>query len=104
MNNIPDSDFDHLAKDIEKHAKEPMGMVSFNDLFTPSFMTSFTKFSNFNELLEAGKFNVKSLEDFMAIQDAKFDVFINKTTKFKTWEKMQTAAVNEYLKKGSKSL
>ena len=102
MNNIPDSDLDNLAKDIEKNAKKSsMGMVSFNDLFTPSFMTSFTKFSNFNELLETGKFNVKSLEDFMAILDAKFDVFINKTTKFQTWEKMQSAAVDEYLKKGS---
>jgi len=99
MNNIPDSDFDKLAEDIEKNAKKPMGMVSFNDLFTPSFMTSYTKFSNFNDLLAAGKYNVKSLEDFMAIQDAKFDTFINKISKFKTWEKMQSAAVAEYLKK-----
>ena len=99
MNNIPDSDFDKLAEDMEKNAKQSMGMVSFNDLFTPSFMTSYTKFSNFKDLLEAGKYNVNSLEDFMAIQDAKFDAFINKTCKFKTWEKMQSAAVAEYLKK-----
>ncbi len=99
MNNIPDSDFDKLAEDIEKNSKKSMGMVSFNDLFTPSFMTSYTKFPTFNGLLEAGKFDVKSLEDFMAILDAKFDVFINKTTKFKTWEKMQSAAVAEYLKR-----
>jgi len=104
MNNIPDSDsdIDKLAEDIEKNAKQSMGMVSFNDLFTPSFLTSYTQFSNFNDLLEAGKYNVKSIEDFMAIQDAKFDVFINKTTKFKTWEKMQAAAVTEYLKKAPK--
>ncbi|MDR3543641.1 MAG: hypothetical protein P4L69_22195 [Desulfosporosinus sp.] len=101
MNNIPDSDIDKLAEDIEKNAKKSMGMVSFNDLFTPSFLTSYTKFSSFNDLLEAGKYNVKSLEDFMAIQDDKFDVFINKTTKFKTWEKMQSAAVSEYLKKAN---
>lgn len=101
MNNIPDSDLDNLAKNVEKNAKQSMGMVSFNDLFTPSFMTSYTKFPSFKELLDAGKFNVKSLQDFTAILDAKFDVFINKTTKFKTWEKMQSAAVDEYLKKGS---
>jgi len=99
MNNIPDSDFDNLAKNLDKNAKKSMGMVSFNDLFTPSFMTSYTNFSTFNGLLEAGKFDVKSLEDFMAILDAKFDVFIKKTTKFKTWEKMQSAAVAEYLKR-----
>ncbi|SPF46930.1 conserved hypothetical protein [Candidatus Desulfosporosinus infrequens] len=99
MHDIPDSDFDSIAKDIEEKAKQPMGMVSFNDLFTPSFMTSYTKFSNFNDLLEAGKYKVKSIEDFMAIQDAKFDKFINTISKFKTWEKMQSAAVAEYLKK-----
>jgi hypothetical protein len=101
-NSIPDSDFDRLAEDIEKNAKnKSMSMVSFNDLFTPSFMAGHTQFSNFGELLETGKYDVKSLEDFMAILDAKFDVFINKTTKFPTWEKMQSAAVAEYLKKES---
>ncbi|EGW38253.1 MULTISPECIES: hypothetical protein [unclassified Desulfosporosinus] len=100
MSDIPDSDLDVLAKDMEKKAAEKsMSMVSFNDLFTSSFMTTHTKFSNFKELLDAGKYNVNSLADFMAILDAKFDVFINKTTKFQTWEKMQSAAVDEYLKK-----
>lgn len=102
MSDIPDSDLDVLAKDMEKKASEqPMSMVSFNDLFTSSFMTTYTQFSNFKELLDAGKFKVNSLADFMAILDAKFDVFINKTTKFQTWEKMQSAAVAEYLKKQS---
>ncbi|MDR3599714.1 MAG: hypothetical protein P4L49_04420 [Desulfosporosinus sp.] len=102
INNIPDSDLDNFAKDLEKNAKQQsMNMVSFNDLFTPSFMTSHTQFSNFKELLDTGKFNVKTLDDFMAILDAKFDAFINKTTKFKTWEKMQSTAVAEFIKKDS---
>lgn len=97
--NIPDSDLDNFTKDMEKNAKKPMSMVRFTDLFTTSFMKTHTQFSNFNDLLAAGKYDVKSLEDFLAIQDAKFDAFINKTTKFKSWEKMQSTALAEFLKK-----
>jgi len=99
MSEIPDSDIDAIARDLEKKADRSMSMVSFNDLFTTSFMTTYTQFSDFKELLNTGKFNVNSLQDFMAILDDKFDVFINKTTKFPTWEKMQSTAVAEYLKK-----
>lgn len=99
MSDIPDSDLEILARDLEKKADRSMSMVSFNDLFTTSFMTTYTQFSNFKDLLDAGKFNVNSLQDFTAILDDKFDVFLNKTTKFPTWEKMQSTAIAEYLKR-----
>lgn len=111
MNDIPDSDLEKLAKDLDKKAKEveraakadnAMKMVSFNDLFTTSFLTANTQFSNFQDLLAKGKFEVNSLQDFMAIQGPKFDAFINKTTKFPTWEKMQSAAVAEYMERQNK--
>jgi len=76
-----------------------MSMVSFKDLFTPTFMTSYTDFANFSELLVVGKFNVNSLEDFMALLDENFDKFINKTTKFQNWEEMQSTAVADYMKR-----
>ncbi|HZK53101.1 MAG TPA: hypothetical protein VFC84_02710 [Desulfosporosinus sp.] len=103
MSDINASDMDELAKKLEKSSAEQpdksMNMVSFKDLFTPTFMTTYTDFADFNELLTVGKFNVTSLEEFMALLDKEFDVFINKTTKFKTWEEMQSTAVADYLKK-----
>lgn len=102
MSDINTSDLEHLAENLEKSAEKSeksMSMVSFKDLFTPSFMTTYTDFANFSELLIVGKFNVNSLEDFMAILDEEFDEFIKKTTKFQNWEEMQSTAVADYLKK-----
>lgn len=101
MSDINTSDLDKLAENLEKTDKseKSMSMVSFKDLFTPDFMTTYTDFANFSELLIIGKFNVNSLEDFMAILDNKFDKFIKKTTKFQNWEEMQATAVADFLKK-----
>lgn len=101
MSDINESDLKKLAENLEKADKEEksMSMVSFKDLFTPAFMATYTDFANFSELLVVGKFNVNSLEEFMALLDAKFDQFIKKTTKFQNWEEMQSTAVADYLKK-----
>ena len=93
------TDLDKVTEAIEQSDRQFSGMVSFNDLFTASFMTLHTQFSGFKELLDAGKYNVNSLADFNAIISPEFDEFINKTTKFKSWEEMQSTAVAEYFKK-----
>jgi len=100
MSDINESDLKKLAENLEKADKEEkaMSMVSFKDLFTPAFMSSYTDFANFSELLVVGKFNVNSLDEFMALLDAKFDKFIKKTTKFQSWEEMQSTAVADYFK------
>lgn len=100
MSDINTSDMDKLTENLEKSAEQPdksMSMVSFKDLFTPAFMTTYTDFADFNELLKVGKFNVNSLEEFMALLDKEFDVFINEKTKFQNWEEMQSTAVADYL-------
>ncbi|MCB8818725.1 hypothetical protein [Desulfosporosinus shakirovi] len=102
MNDNNKSDLDRLTESLEKHAEkseQKLGMVSFTDLFTPSFMSTYTQFANFGELLTVGKFNVNSLEDFMALLNDEFDVFIKKKTKFKNWDEMQSTAVSDYFKK-----
>lgn len=101
MSDLKKSDLEKLAEDIEKRANEkekPVTMVSFKDLFTPTFMSKYTQFANFSELLVFGEFNVNSLGDFMALLDDKFDAFIKKTTQFETWEEMQSTAVADYSK------
>jgi hypothetical protein len=61
-------------------------------------MAKYTQFANFGELLIFGKFNVNSLEDFMALLDEKFDEFIKQTSQFQNWEEMQATAVADYAK------
>ncbi|KUO69829.1 MAG: hypothetical protein APF81_06215 [Desulfosporosinus sp. BRH_c37] len=101
MSDINTSDLANLAENLENAEKseKSMSMVSFKDLFTPDFMTTYTDFANFSELLINGKFNVNSLEEFLTILDKKFDKFIKKRTKFQSWEEMQSTAVADYLKK-----
>ncbi len=101
MSDLKKTDLEDLAESLEKHANEnerPVSMVSFKDLFTPSFMAKHTQFANFSELLIFGKFNVNSLEEFMALLDDKFDEFVKQTTQFQSWEEMQSTAVAEYVK------
>ena len=101
MSDLKKSDLENLAESLEKRANDnekSLNMVSFKDLFTPSFMAEHTQFSNFSELLIVGKFTVNSLEEFMSLLDDKFDAFIKKTTQFQTWEEMQSTAVAEYTK------
>jgi len=102
MSDLKKSDLENLAENLGKHANEnenPVTMVSFKDLFTPSFMAKYTQFANFSELLIFGEFNVNSLEDFMALLDDKFDAFVKQTTQFENWEEMQKTAVADYVKK-----
>ncbi len=93
------TDIDKVAEVIEQSDRKFGGMVSFNDLFTSSFMTLHTQFSGFKELLDAGSYNVNSLADFNAILNSEFDEFINSKTNFKSWEEMQSTAVAEYFEK-----
>lgn len=102
MSDIKESDLEiltkSLEKSLEKNAENPPLKVSINDLFTPAFMIRYTQFATFKELLEAGKYNLKSLEDFNAILNKEFDELICETTQFRNWEGMQTSAVAEYTK------
>jgi len=106
MNDKKKSDLDNLTESLEKNAeesKQTLSMVSFTDLFTPSFMAAYTQFANFGELLVVGKYEVNSFQEFMALLGKKFDKFIAKTTNFKSWEEMQSTAVADYIKKKESS-
>lgn len=70
--------------------------VSFDELFTKSFMRKYTKFSTFDELLQAGNFTVNSQKDFEDISDDDLDDHVAKTTKFSSWEDMLGKASEIY--------
>lgn len=98
------SGFDELEKKLkkmEKAAKELDGehQVAFSDLFTKSFMITYTNFSTFDEFLTAGNFIVNSQEDFEAIPDSDMDFHVQGTTKFSSWKEMLEKATEKYVSK-----
>lgn len=92
------SELNNYFKKLEKNAKELENTksVSFETLFNSKFMSKYTRFSSFNELLTFGKYEVNSQEDFEAIPDDEFDDFIASNTKFETWQDMLDTASTEY--------
>lgn len=85
-------------KQMERAAKslENTHSVSFDELFSNSFMRKYTQFSNFDEFLKAGNFIVNSQEDFEAIPDNEMDLHVGRATKFSSWQDMLGKAGEEY--------
>lgn len=85
-------------KQMERGANELKNTksVSFEELFTPSFMTKYTTFNSFDDLLLAGNFTVESNEDFEAIPENELDIHVSNTTNFENWEDMLGTATEEY--------
>lgn len=58
------------------------------DLFTDSFMSSFTKFNSWNDFIEKGNFN----KDLSQNKINEFNDFISANTNFNNWNEFQLAA------------
>ncbi len=85
-------------KQMEKAAKElsQTKQVSFDKLFSASFMRKYTSFSSIDEFLNAGGFDAQSQEAFEAIPEEELDKYIANTTNFKNWEDMLGEAGTQY--------
>lgn len=90
------SDLEKFNKKLEKNVESLNGEVSFSVIFNNEFMTKYTQFESFDELLKAGKFIVNSQEDFEAIPDDVFDEHIKKFTEFDSWQEMLSSAGTAY--------
>ncbi len=86
-----------FEKALKKKSNDVSGIVSYDVLFNEPFMKKYTDFSSFEELLSAGGFIVNSEDDFKNIPDDQFDQHISKTTKFDSWEDMQSTAATVYM-------
>lgn len=76
-------------------AQNPQKEVSYQEIFSNSFMQKYTQFSNFIFFMKGLK-----IDDFSKIEKLKSDTlndFVQKNSHFKTWEEMQQAAVNDYM-------
>lgn len=88
-------------KQMKKATKEleQTKQVSFDNLFTTSFMQKYTSFSSIDEFLNAGGFTAQTQEDFEAIPEKELDKYISNTTNFKNWEDMLGEATEQYVLK-----
>ena len=89
-------------KGFDKLQKNASGLSDTNsiplgDLMNPSFISSCSQYSNFEELIEASGFKVESKEDLEAIPDQEWEQFIQKNTSYEGWIEMQQDAGIRYL-------
>jgi len=73
--------------------------VRFDELFSQSFMTKYTKFESINEMVNKSPFKVESEEDFKNIPDTGWDKYVRENTSFQSWGAMYSKATEEYLGK-----
>ncbi len=94
--------FDELASKLNNLQTEIKNIekginVSFDELFTRSFMCKHTNSTNINDFLVSGGFSVKSKSDFEAIPDEELNSYVRSNSSFDTWKDMLTAATNLYI-------
>ena len=68
------------------------------ELLSPPFMSKHTDYSTFEAMLEASPFKVETAEDFKAIPDEEWEVYVRKATRFDSWQEMQKEAGVEWLR------
>ena len=86
--------FDQLEKNLASLSGEHE--MPIDELMTPKFISSCSKYSDFDELLKFSGFERESLEGFEAIPNEKWDSFIQENTTYESWQEMQEAAGVEY--------
>lgn len=85
---------------LQKNLKEMDGTqeVKLTDLMNESFISTCSKFSSIEELIDASGYKVESKEDFEAIPDDEWDDFIKNNTTYENWLEMQKSAGTEFAK------
>lgn len=102
MSSLKITGFDELEKQLRQldEGAKDLGkteQVSFEELFSASFMQKHTSFSSVDELFSAGGFKVESQEDFDAIPDVELNKHIAANTNFENWEDMLDEATTQYV-------
>ncbi len=93
------SDFSGLKK-LSKNL-EDLGnkkSITLDELMNDNFVSSHSKYKNFDELLSNSPFTVETVEDFKAIPDDEWDNYISQNTDYGSWSEMQVKAFEYYAK------
>jgi hypothetical protein len=90
--------FDELLKDLQgqKTNNENPNHITTQELFNETFMVKYSSFKSFDEFVENGNFQVKTLEDVSNIPDELFDRHVDRKTTFSNWKSMLETASIEY--------
>lgn len=91
------SGLDNLIDNLNKQVNSLNGEVGFDKLFTNNFMSKYTRFRTFDELVDKSGYKVSSAEDFEAIPSNEWNCFILNNTIFNSWDDMKTKAGEEYV-------
>ncbi|WP_460152793.1 hypothetical protein [Pseudomonas sp. S2_B07] len=89
------SGFDKLKQNIETLAATTE--VKLGDMMNPAFVSAHSSFANLDDLVNGSGFKVETAEDFKAIPDDEWDIFIKENTDFESWQEMQAAAHRDYV-------
>ncbi|MGM0411108.1 MAG: hypothetical protein ACQEQF_10150 [Bacillota bacterium] len=92
-----EDNFEEVQEEIENKVKKSEGNINFEELFSPSFMKKHTNFNSIEEMLNDSPFTIESEEDFDAIPENELNQFVNKNSKFNTWEDMAEKAGQIYM-------
>lgn len=92
------NDIQKQLKNIENGSRElaKKKSVSFNELFTDSFMKKYTDFPNLEAMLKTFGYNDFTNEDFLAIPDEEINQKVSSSTKFDSWQAMIDKAAELY--------
>ena len=85
---------DELAKNLE--GMSGTQNVPIEELLTPEFVSSHTKFANIEEMFEASGLKIESQDDFEAIPSKDKDKFIRSISAFSDWESMLGEAASAW--------
>jgi hypothetical protein len=85
--------------DLRRRVQELEGKheIPIKDIFRSDFMSKYTDFRSFDEMLDASGFKVRTSEDFAAILDGQWDAFVAARTRFKNWKEMREEGVRQYV-------
>jgi hypothetical protein len=102
MINIKITGFGDAARklrDLAQRTRELEGTheVPMREIFRSEFMSKYTDFSSFDEMLDSSGFKVETPEDFAAIPDEQWDAFVATRTRFGNWKEMRETGAREYV-------
>jgi len=92
-------DFDDEIRELKEHADALDGNneIPMDQLFTESFIESYTPFSSLAAFFEHSPWTVETRADFKSIPEDEFDRYVNDNTGFNDWETMLQAAGREWV-------
>lgn len=87
-----------MFKSDEELGKKMMA-VSFESLFNTEFMVSHSKFLNMNDMIWRSGFGIVNLMEVENVNQDKWNEYIDKNTKCKTWFEFGKLAMTEWMKR-----